>query len=163
VTTEAALELADGVVTLQLPDGGELTPDPADGDLLWWIAPGSTGGFSLAVRGAATPPEMLLSMERSLVDRVDVRRDEIVQIAGTPVRELQYISERHVARSWTAVPAGRRENPEGVERRTVRRRFWLDAPVSAGYLVPDGESAAQTRYDDILESARFTPTRRPSR
>jgi hypothetical protein len=157
VTTEATLELADGLVTLQLPNGGELVPDPADGDLLWWIAPGSAGGFSLAVRGAATPPDMLLSMERSLVDRLDVMRDEIVQIAGTPVRELQYISERHVARSWSAVAAGRRENPEGVERRTVRRRFWLDTPVSAGYLVPDDEPAVQTLYDNILESTRFTP------
>jgi hypothetical protein len=161
--TEATLELADGLVTLQLPDGGELVPDPADGDLLWWVAPGSAGGFSLAVRGAATPPDTLLSMERSLVDRVDVERDEIVQIGGTPVRELLYVSERHVARSWTAVPAGRRENPEGVERRTVRRRFWLDAPVSAGYLVPDDESAAQILYENILESARFTATRRRSR
>jgi hypothetical protein len=154
VSPEATIEAAGGRVSLWLPEAGQLAPDPADGDLLWWMAPGSYGGFSLAVSAAtATPPQTLLSMERELADRVEVEHDELVPVGGQLVQELQFTTERNVARSWTASPGGRRETPGGVERRTVRRRFWPDAAVSAGYIVPDGEEA-RALYDRILQSVR---------
>ncbi len=155
MSPEATIDTVGGRVSVWLPDGGRLAPDPADRDLLWWIAPGSDGGFSLAVSAAtATPPDALLSMEQGLADLVEMERDEFVPVGGRPVQELQFITERHVGRTWTASPGGRRETPGGVERRTVRRRFWPDAGVSAGYIVPDGEPEARALYDRILDSVQ---------
>jgi hypothetical protein len=93
-------------------------------------------------------------MEQGLADRVEIERDEFVPVGGRPVQELQFITERHVSRTWTASPGGLRETPGGVERRTVRRRFWPDAGVSAGYIVPDGEPEARALYDRILDSVQ---------
>jgi hypothetical protein len=155
VSPEVTIDAAGGRVSVWLPEGGQLAPDPADHDLLWWMAPGSNGGFSLAVSAeTATRPDALLSMERELADRVEVERDELVPVGGQAVQELQFTTERHEARSWTASPSGRREMPGGVERRTVRRRFWPDAGVSAGYIVPDGEPDARAVYDRMLQSVR---------
>lgn len=154
---EMTLATHDAIVTLWLPEGGELTPDPANPDLLWWIAPGSAGGFSLAVSAStATPPDGLLAMERELADQVEVERDATVETASGPVHELLYTTERHVARTWSGSNDARRESPGGVEVRAVRRRFWLGAGLSAGYLVPADEREQRMLYDRILESVRVT-------
>jgi hypothetical protein len=160
VTPEATIAAAGGRISVWLPEGAQLAPDPADRELMWWTAPGSDGGFSLAVSTAtATHPHTLLSMERGLADQVEVERDEIVSVDGRPVHELQFTTERHVPRSWTATPDGPRDTPGSVERRTVRRRFWPDAGVSAGYIVPDCEPDARALYDAILDSVQLVAPR----
>lgn len=158
MSPDATIDTPGGRLTVSLPDGAQLVPDPASRDLLWWIAPGSEGGFSLALSAdTATPPDALLSLERDLADRVDVAHDAVVRVGGRPVRELMFTTEREVARSWAASPEGRRDAPGGLERRTVRRRFWLDADVSAGYLVPADEPELQALYDGVLESVVLAP------
>jgi hypothetical protein len=146
-----------GAVTLWLPDGAELVPDPAvpDGCALWW------GSFSLSY-GPATGrrADDLLALEQG-ASRVEVERDETVELEGLAMRELCLRVEHERERHWVAAgeePSGRREVPEQRELERLRFRFW-DAGSSAlraGYrLSTGGSEQGRSTLDRVLDSVEL--------
>lgn len=143
-----------GAITLRLPAGAELVPDPgvSEGTQLWW------DGFTLSFGAAGgRSADTLLALERSLATVVAVDTDGTLDAGdGTAVRELRLGVETRVPRHWTSDETGRHERSERVERERLRFRFWSagDRAVRAGYRVPDGDVARLAVLDGVLDSVR---------